>query len=256
MDDFKTQDVHTSRRGMSTIPENEFDLDKLFLPAWAQESASTQRYAKFAGSDERPARREDRRGRRSEDFRPQARDRKGERPRGPRRDRFGQPPRDGRFAAQRNEPREFREPLPLPEVNTALRPEEKGVESLARQIKTTARAYPLFEIAGLILQKPERYSVSFSVKKKPEGPPAQPLFLCGLDDTLWLNEDEAVAHVLKNHFATFYQAERTATEPPKGKYTFVAQCGMSGVDSRPAELSRLSETTAEAARRALFPDAV
>jgi hypothetical protein len=35
--------------------------------------------------------------------------------------------------------------------------------------------------------------------------------------------------VLKNHFATFYQAERTATEPPKGVYTFVAQCGLSGV---------------------------
>ena len=27
----------------------------------------------------------------------------------------------------------------------------------------------------------------------------------------------------------FYQTERTATEPPKGKYTFVAQCGLSGI---------------------------
>jgi hypothetical protein len=54
------------------------------------------------------------------------------------------------------------------------------------------------------------------------------MFLCALDDTLWLNEDEAVAHVLSRHFATFYQAERTATEPPKGTYTFVAQCGMTG----------------------------
>src|ERR1019366_6584242 len=36
-------------------------------------------------------------------------------------------------------------------------------------------------------------------------------------------------HVLKNHFATFYQAERTAIEPPKGRYTFVGQCGLSGV---------------------------
>src|ERR1019366_6571255 len=35
-------------------------------------------------------------------------------------------------------------------------------------------------------------------------------------------------HVLKNHFATFYQAERTAIEPPKGRYTFVGQCGISG----------------------------
>ncbi len=117
----------------------------------------------------------------------------------------------------------------MPEVNVSLTPDEKGVESLARQIKVTARAYPLFDIARLILQKPERYSVAFSVKKNAEGKPVQPLFLCALDDTLWLSEEEAVAHVLNKHFATFYQAERTATEPPKGKYTFVAQCGMSGV---------------------------
>ncbi len=117
----------------------------------------------------------------------------------------------------------------MPEINVSLSPDEKGVESLARQIKVTARAYPLFDIARLILQKPERYSVVFSTKKNAEGKAVQPLFLCALDDTLWLSEDEAVAHVLNKHFGTFYQAERTATEPPKGKYTFVAQCGMSGV---------------------------
>jgi len=71
--------------------------------------------------------------------------------------------------------------------------------------------------------------VEFTVRKNPEGQPIQPLFLCALDDTLWLSEDEAVAHILQKHFGTFYQAERTATEPPKGKYTFVAQCGMSGI---------------------------
>ena len=93
----------------------------------------------------------------------------------------------------------------------------------------TGRAYPLFQIALLILQKPERYSVQLTAKKKADGTVAQPLFVCALDDTPWSSEDEAVAHVLKNHFATFYQAERTATEPPKGVYTFVAQCGLSGV---------------------------
>jgi len=93
----------------------------------------------------------------------------------------------------------------------------------------TGRAYPLFDIAQMILQKPERHAVTFSVTKNAENQPVQPLFVCALDDTLWLSEDEAVGHVLKKHFGTFYQAERTATEPPKGKYTFVAQCGMSGV---------------------------
>ena len=114
-------------------------------------------------------------------------------------------------------------------MNVSLVPEDKGVESLARQIKMTGRAFPLFDIAQMILQKPERYNVTFSVKKNAEGKPIQPLFVCALDDTLWLSEDEAIAHVLQKHFATFYQAERTPTEPPKGKYTFVAQCGMSGV---------------------------
>ena len=93
----------------------------------------------------------------------------------------------------------------------------------------TGRAYPLFDIAQMILQKPERHTVVFNTKKNAEGKPVQPLFICALDDTLWLSEDEAVAHVLRKHFATFYQAERTATQPPKGTYTFVAQCGMSGV---------------------------
>jgi hypothetical protein len=77
------------------------------------------------------------------------------------------------------------------------------------------------------LQKPERQMVKFDVVKK-DDKIVQPLFLCALDDSLWLSEDEAVAHVLEKHFGTFYQAERTPTDPPKGVYTFVAQCGMSG----------------------------
>jgi hypothetical protein len=100
---------------------------------------------------------------------------------------------------------------------------------LARQIKMSGRAYPLFDIAQMILQKPERHTVTFSVKKDAEGKPVQALFICALDESLWLSEGDAVDHVIKKHFGTFYQAERTATEPPKGKYTFVAQCGMSGV---------------------------
>ena len=38
---------------MSTLPENELDLDKLFLPAWAQEPASAKHYAHYEGGEER-----------------------------------------------------------------------------------------------------------------------------------------------------------------------------------------------------------
>jgi hypothetical protein len=117
---------------------------------------------------------------------------------------------------------------PRVEVGVSIIPEEKGVESLARQIHLTGRAYPLFGVASLVLKRPDRYQVRLNVMKNPEGKIAQPLFVCGLDETLWLSEKDAIDHVLRKHFATFYQAERVATDPPKGTYTFVAQCGMSG----------------------------
>ena len=93
----------------------------------------------------------------------------------------------------------------------------------------TGRAFPLFDIANLVLAKPERSTVTFSIKKKPDGTAVQPLFLCALDESLWLSEDDAVRHVLDKHFNTFYQAERIKIDPPKGVYTFVAQCGISGM---------------------------
>ncbi len=215
---------------MSSISDVEIDLEKLFLPAWAQGKPAVNPYAKFAGE---PAGREDR-------------PREGRRG-GPRPDSFGErrgprPPRagGGKFGdrkkgfsqrddrGERPARRDLEPPAPLPEITVTFLPDENGVESLARQIKVTGRAYPLFQIAQIVLAKPERYAVQLAVKKNADGTVIQPLFACALDDTPWLSEDEAVAHVLKVHFATFYQAERTATEPPKGKYTFVAQCGMSG----------------------------
>ncbi|HXR04248.1 MAG TPA: hypothetical protein VN836_06025 [Verrucomicrobiae bacterium] len=218
---------------MSSISDVEIDLEKLFLPAWAQESPSANRYAKFAGE---PAARDDRprEGRRGGPRREPFGERRGPRPPrsgpkfGDRKEGFAR--REGRRDDRRPSQRDERaEPLPLPEITVAFLPDERGVESLARQIKMTGRAFPLFQIAQIVLAKPERYSVQLNVTKNADGTVKQPLFVCALDDTPWLSEDEAVAHVLGKHFATFYQAERTAIEPPKGKYTFVAQCGMSGV---------------------------
>ena len=109
----------------------------------------------------------------------------------------------------------------------ALQPEKNGVESLARQIKHTGRSYPLFDIARLILAKPERYLVVLKTRKKEDGSVAQPLFFCQVDETVWLSEDQALDHVLSRHFDTFYKTDKTEIDPPKGTYTFVAQCGMS-----------------------------
>ncbi|HEV2392031.1 MAG TPA: hypothetical protein VG146_06670 [Verrucomicrobiae bacterium] len=226
---------------MSIVPDNEFDLEKLFLPAWAQEAPSAIKYAKYEGEaqrrDEKGPRGPRRQGRPAGQHagaRPPGGDRRRRTDSEGRQGRPGGGPRpqagrDAGFDARPGDRRPRREPPPpLPEIAVNIVPEEKGVESLARQIKMAGRAYPLFDIAQMILQKPERHTVVFEIRKNAQGQPLQPLFLCALDETLWLSEEEAIAHVLKKHFTTFYLPERTATEPPKGKYTFVAQCGMSG----------------------------
>lgn len=230
---------------MSTVPDFEIDLDLHLLPAWAQQSPEVNRFAHYRGEDapgERggdsrhrdrdraPARRRDQpdRPRPRQDGRPGGPGRPGgsSGPRRPEsRDRRG---RD--FRGQRDERPERQErPEPLPAITASLHPEPKGVETLARQIKLTGRAYPLFEIGGLFMKRPERYQVHLQVQKDKDGKVIQPLYLCNIDQTLFLSETDLAAHVLKRHFATFYQAERTPTDPPKGTYTFVAQCGMSGV---------------------------
>ena len=233
---------------MNINPETDLDLEKLFLPSWAQESANnTNRYAKFTGNegerrgdrdrgDSRGARPPRRDGGAGGDRRPGGQGQGGRRPEGqggPRRDGPGQSGYLQRGGGGRDERRPLPErreaPQPLPEINAAIIPDEKGVESLARQVKMTGRSFPLFDIAFLVIQKPERYSIRFATKKNQQGQLAQPIFHCALDETIWLSEDEAVEHVLQKHFGTFYQAEKIATDAPKGVYTFVGQCGLSGV---------------------------
>ena len=212
---------------MSALPDNEFDLEKLFLPAWATEPSKASEVTRSREqAEEGQSRPSQRRGERSRGRGRRTLDRSSA---------AGATPAAAAGSAAQNAPTSSaaRGPkparAPLPELQVRLIPDPKGVELVARRIRSTGRAFPLFDIAKLFLQRPERYQVEISVKKKSDGTVVQPLFVCALDDTPWLSADEVVAHVLEKHFDTFYQAERTPTEPPKGKYTFVAQCGLSGV---------------------------
>lgn len=261
---------------MSNLDDSGLDLEKLFLPAWAQQSADVNKYADFsgyadndkvggrgmrrrstpfgersprpggrersggsgwgAGRSERPERKEGGPDRRDRPFRSSPQGSEGGKGRGEGAG-GGRRPRPGGGGAsggagrrdfrgpRRDEPRR---PLPpLPEVDVQLVPEPIVVETLARQIRQSGRAYPLFEIAHIILKRPERLEVAYTVIKK-GNQVAQPLFFCSMDRTLWFSEEEAMEHVLKNHFANFYETQKVPIEGPTGTYTFVAQCGMSG----------------------------
>lgn len=248
---------------MSEPLDLSIDLEKAFLPAWAQQpAADATKYAKYEGSEESGRGR--REGGRGFDRGPR-RDGGGGRPgfggrpsfggggrpggdRGPR-PGFGPraggpggpggpggsgpgapglrwdptqaPPRGGGRGPRRDDRRDA-PPEPLIPVEVDLRPDPAGVASLGRQIKLSGRAYPLMEVAGLVVQKPDRYEITFRVLRGNEGKILQPLFVCSLDDSIWLSEADARRHALKAHFETFYQTNKQACDPPKGVWTLVA----------------------------------
>lgn len=130
-------------------------------------------------------------------------------------------PSRGGQGGDRRGPRRDAPPEPLVPLELEMRPDPAGVISLARQIKLSGRSYPLLEVASLVMQKPDRYEVTFSLQRDKDGNPIQRLWVCSLDESVWLSESEASRHTLKAHFDTFYQTDRQPCDPPKGTWTLV-----------------------------------
>jgi len=229
------------------------DLSQMFRPSWTLEtkesSDTTARLAAKFDEGDRPERsdrnlrrggggdRHDRRGGRdARENRGPGAERGGPRPEGRREGQGAQgrgPRREGgRDRHERRGGREERaprtEPLAKPMLEgwkLQLVPEAAAIEGIARQVRSRAKAYPLFELARLIVQLSDRYSV----KLQSEGETSSELYRAKLDGSLWQTRKEASSHLLSKHLEKFYRRSSVTTEPPKGAFNVVAQCGMSGV---------------------------
>ncbi|MFL2480476.1 MAG: hypothetical protein ACJ0K4_13080 [Verrucomicrobiales bacterium] len=110
-------------------------------------------------------------------------------------------------------------------INAILKPSEDSLLKIADQIKKTARAYSVFEIARLILADRERYNVSFECDESS----GKELFSGLTDNSIWLSRDEAESNLIRTKkFSEFYNEETIEVDPPKGNFTSIATCGISG----------------------------
>jgi hypothetical protein len=127
-------------------------------------------------------------------------------------------------------PQPARPPMPPSELlDVTFQPEEKGFAGMLEAMKQTSRAYALFDIAKLILNKPERHHVKLSRKPGPDPAAAAPLFLVMPDENVFLRQEDAVRFALRQHAGTIFKEKKTVIEPPKGNFTFVSRCGITGV---------------------------
>ena len=108
-------------------------------------------------------------------------------------------------------------------VSLIFQPARDGVAFIAQQIKTSGCAYPVFDLARLILNNRDRYNLVFESKGDTK------LFHCKLDHSLWMSRDEAVGHATTcKEFGDYYKEEMVTVDPPKGNFSSIAVCGLSG----------------------------
>ena len=209
-----------------------FDLSALdFRPSWAKEQASPG--AAPAGHSGPPrardgdkrGRRDDRRGAPPHRGKPFGRDRRdgpGFR-KGPRDDRRG-PPREERPSPPVN---------PFPWLRIAFTATGPAVETVVQQVRHTGKTFSLFEIARILLRNPASYVIELSsAPKQSEGP----FHVVGADGSVWLSREAAARHLLRTKLDQFYRAETVDVEPPKGNFSVIAVCGMSGTLLGPPNL--------------------
>lgn len=205
-----------------------------FRPDWARGEQKPGEFEKLArkhgdGESERDRGRGDFRrgpgGNRDRTDRDRGRDR-GDRP--PRRDgdrgKRGAGPRSNsnRRDDRQSESRPQRQEPALDGWKLRFVPDGVGLDGLAREIKSSGKSVSLFDLAWLVLDRPERYSVEFS---KPEA--ASGWVRCLADDSLWPDEASAIQHVLDSCLEKFYRVEEVEMDPPKGNFQCIAICGMS-----------------------------
>ena len=208
------------------LPLEELEL----TPQWVKSSGKS--YANHAGGEREPRRGE---GRRPEGDRRRGNDR-DQRPRPPRPqesgDRRGPRPEQRRSGPPHRHDTERRAPVPaapptLP-IEVTFQPEEKGFAAMIEAMKQTQRAYTLFDIAKLVLNKPERHLVKFTRRPAANVAP-EPLFLVTPGENVFLRQDEAVRFALRQHAGMILKEKKTPIDPPKGNFTFVNRCGLTGV---------------------------
>ncbi len=218
------KDANTKERVPRPPDKQPVDLSALrdfdFGPSWSDAAS-----AKSAGKETGPRRsrptrkRGDTTGKRDR-RRSKPRKSRGEARSGERKDKPGKP-------TQRH-PR-FEPPPKVVEVDFV--PEDKGFSALCRAMKATSITYDLFDIARILLRKPERHTVIIRplIDSEEEVDPGRGwLYVVKADGMPFLDESDAVQHALSRCLDHCFTAETVEVEPPRGAFNLVRRCGITG----------------------------
>ncbi|HEY5653007.1 MAG TPA: hypothetical protein VIR63_01405, partial [Pontiella sp.] len=197
-------------------------LDLNFVPQWARKPPGKSHYGDKAYTRDQSPRRDVRQSSRREG-------RRDDRSRRPREERSQQP-------------RTSREPVKELPVSVTFLPEQKRLASLVRQIHHSRRAYPLMDLANLLIHDPEGYLVKIEVNKENSD---FEMFQCKQCKAISSTEEGIVQHIMSKHLTDFYDKEVLEVDPPSGSFPGVARCRKTGILLGPPNHHSYSEKLTE-----------
>jgi len=216
------------------MAESSFDFDIQLTPDWLKDDRPSKDYANYEGAPEERERRGVRQKDRRADKRTPRRGRGIDRaPRG----------RVQRERSPRDERRETHAPVEPAPVEVEFVPDAQTAAGMAEQIRSSARAFPLFGMARMFLMKPERHRVRITSTDR-----SRPLHQAVEHGTVSMDRSDIERIVFNATKEKYFLEEAVTREPLKGNFTNVARCRLNGAVLGPtnyhtyqAELRRLFE---------------
>ena len=107
-------------------------------------------------------------------------------------------------------------------IDVAFIPRKQASQALARQIKELRLAFPLFQLAAIVLREHAGYMVHLKSRNGTGMWQVQP------SGEVFLEREQAVDFAFREHRAQFYSEQIEECEAPKGNFAAVVRCRLDG----------------------------
>ena len=156
-------------------------------------------------------------------------------------------PRDRKPSGDRDRKPRFEDrPRPL-DCDVKILPEPKALGTIFRKLRSDAHAFKLKDLAYFLLDNPE--SILLKIVPKSE----QTFFQCKACGFASTRREDVESHILSVHIGDYYESREVECEPPKGNFSCVARCGLSGVLLGPPNIHEFNSVVKEMVRTR-YPD--
>ena len=204
----------------------ELDLGSFdFTPDWAKKDAGVVVGKNISGESPKTAARREGREERPRQARP-----------------FRDDDRKRRESPARRQGQFPRRDAPPPAIlDVKVLPETKALGTIIRKIQQDSHAYKLKDLAYFLLDNPA--SILLRVTPKDRG--ALKFHQCKACSFAASSEETLAEHVVAAHLGDYFKPVEIECEPPKGTFSCVARCGLSGVLLGPPNVHEFNSVVKE-----------